>query len=182
MGARSRIGWTAVALGALFAGMVAWALLAVERPESAARAAQEREARVLAFPPAEVVSVAVEPRSGAALRLERAEGGWRLRPSGEPAGPLLVEGFLDRLAAMRVRTTLPPGPGGLPALGLDPPAARVTLALRGGKTLSLDLGDENPFDRTRYCRAGGDVRVVEGVPKAAVDPDPEAFRAAPDAR
>ena len=44
------------------------------------------------------------------------------------------------------------------------------------------MGDESPFDRTRYCRVGGEIRVVEGVPAAALEPVPEAFRTGSDTR
>jgi len=183
MSARTRIGWTAAALAALFAGMVAWALLAVERPESAALATHERASLALPFAPGDVVSLAITPRSGPGLQLERTPDGWGiLTPAPGPAGTLAVEGFLDRLGAMRVRTSLPPGGAGLAALGLAPPASRITLTLRDGRTLSLDMGDESPFDRTRYCRVGGEIRVVEGVPAAAIDPVLEAFRSSPGAR
>jgi hypothetical protein len=177
--ARSRIVWTVAVLGALFAAMVAWAILAVEGPDAAARLTHERDARALPFAPGDVTAVAIAPRSAPELRLERTAGGWRLlSPAEGAATALAVEGLLDRLSAMRVRTSLPTGPGALAARGLDPPAARLTLTLAGGRTLSLDLGDESAFDRTRFGRAGGEMLVIEGVPAAAVDPAPDAFLAA----
>jgi hypothetical protein len=94
------------------------------------------------------------------------------------ADALAVEGLLDRLSAMRVRSSLPVDPAGLAARGLEPPASRLTLTLVGGKTLSLDLGDESAFDRTRFGRAGGEILVIDGVPAAALDPGPDAFLAA----
>jgi hypothetical protein len=182
MTARSRVAWAAVSLGALFAGMVAWALLAVDRPETAARATHDRESRVLSFSPGDVVAVAIAPRSGALVRLARSGDGWRfVAPSTGPARGLAVEGFLDQLGAMRVRSAMPAG-SALSSFGLDPPASRLSLTLRGGRTLELDLGDENPFDRSRYSRSGGDVRVIEGVPPTATDPVLDAFQAGADAR
>jgi hypothetical protein len=181
--ARSGIGWTATALGALFAGMVAWALLSVERPETAARATRDRESRVLPFSPGDAVAVSITPRSGPAIQLERTREGWRfLSPSPGPASALAVEGFLGRLAAIRARSTLPPG-GAMPAaLGLEPPVARLAVTLREGPPLGIDLGDESPFDGTRYCRSAGAIQLVEGTPPAAVDLVPDAFRAGADAR
>jgi hypothetical protein len=181
--ARSRIAWAAAALGLLFAGMVAWALLAVERPDAAARAARERASLALPFVPGDVTAVTITPRSAPEVGLERTPDGWRLTaPTRGPAGALAVEGLLERLATMRVRTSLPADPGALAVRGLAPPVARLRLALRDGRTLDLDLGDESPFDRTRFGRAGGEIRVIEGVPAAAVDPAPETFQAAPEAR
>ena len=181
--ARSRTAWTAAVLGALFAAMVAWAILAVEGPDAAARATHDRDTRALPFAPGDVTAVAIAPRNAPELRLERTTEGWRLlSPAEGAATALAVEGLLDRLSAMRVRTSLPDAPGALAARGLDPPAARLTLTLAGGRTLALDLGDESPFDRTRFGRAGGEIRVIEGVPAAAVDPSPDAFLALPAGR
>ena len=183
MTARSRTAWTAAVLGALFAAMVAWAILAVEGPDAAARATHDRDTRALPFAPGDVTAVAIAPRNAPELRLERTTEGWRLlSPAEGAATALAVEGLLDRLSAMRVRTSLPDAPGALAARGLDPPAARLTLTLAGGRTLALDLGDESPFDRTRFGRAGGEIRVIEGVPAAAVDPSPDAFLALPAGR
>ena len=180
MTARSRTVWTVAVLGALFAAMVAWAILAVEGPDATARLAHDRDTRALPFAPGDVTAVAIAPRSAPELRLVRAAGGWRLlSPAEGVATTLAVEGLLDRLSAMRVRTSLPADPGALAARGLDPPAARLTLTLEGGKTLSLDLGDESAFDRTRFGRGVGEILVIEGVPAAAVDPGPDAFLAAP---
>lgn len=181
--ARSRTAWTAAVLGALFAAMVAWAILAVEGPDAAARATHDRDTRALPFAPGDVTAVVIAPRNAPELRLERTTEGWRLlSPAEGAATALAVEGLLDRLSAMRVRTSLPDAPGALAARGLDPPAARLTLTLAGGRTLALDLGDESPFDRTRFGRAGGEIRVIEGVPAAAVDPSPDAFLALPAGR
>ena len=183
MRARSRIVWVAAALGALFAALVAWAILAVERPDAAARATHERDARALPFSPADVAALAVAPRRGPELRLERTADGWRLlAPDPGAAAALAVEGFLDRLSAMRVRASLPADAGALAARGLDPPAARLTLTLTDGRTLALDLGEESAFDRTRFGRNGERVLVIDGVPSAAVDPSPEAFLASPAGR
>lgn len=183
MTARSRTAWTAAALGAFFAAMVAWAILAVEGPDDAARATHERDTRALPFAPGDVTAVAIAPRSAPGLRLERTAEGWRLlSPTVGAATSLAVEGLLERLSTMRVRTSLPADPSALAARGLDPPAARLTLTLTDGRTLALDLGDESPFDRTRFVRTGEEIRVIDGVPAAAVDPSPDAFLASPTGR
>jgi hypothetical protein len=181
--ARSGTVWTAAALGAFFAAMVAWAILAVEGPDDAARATHERDTRALPFAPGDVTAVAIAPRSAPELRLERTAEGWRLvSPTVGAATAQAVERLLERLSAMRVRTSLPADPGALAARGLEPPASRLTLTFTDGRTLALDLGDESPFDRTRFGRAGGEIRVIEGVPAAAVDPSPDAFLALPAGR
>jgi hypothetical protein len=183
MTARSRTAWTVAVLGAFFAAMVAWALLGVERPDASSRATHERDTRALRFAPGDVTAVTIAPRSAPELRLERTSGGWRLlSPAQGVANALAVEGLLDRLSGMRVRTSLPADPGAVAARGLDPPVARLTLTLAGGGTLWLDLGDESAFDRTRFGRVRREILVIEGVPTAAVDPGPDGFLVAPSGR
>ncbi len=162
----------AAALAAGFAALVAFALLRVERPDEAARARHDAETRVLPFAPGDVTAVGVAPRSGPAVRLERSGDAWRLvSPRAEPASAAAVEGFLERLGAIRLRATLPAGTKGEGAPGLDPPAARLTLELRDWSSRTLDVGEENPFDRTRYVRGGGRIGLATGVPDALLDPD-----------
>ncbi len=161
----------AAALAALLAGLVAVALHAVERPDEAARTRREADARALPFRPAEAVALSIAPRDGAAASAVRDAGGWRLAGGGA-ASTAAIEGLLDRLASARVRATVPANPDTLATRGLAPPAARVTVTLGGGAVLTLDLGDESPFDRARFARRDGPILVVDGVPGALLDPDP----------
>jgi hypothetical protein len=171
--ARGRTLALVASLAALVAALVASALLAVERPDEAARARHERDGRVLEFRPADVVSVAIAPRGAPPVRLDRSPTGWRLSPGGAEASAPTVDGLLDRLAGMRVRDAVPATPDALAPRGLAPPASRVTLGLRSGGTIELDLGDENLFDRTRFGHSGGRVIAIDGVPPLALDPAPD---------
>ena len=179
MRSRSRPLAIAASLAVLLAALVAWALLRVERPDQAATSLEDRERRALPFRPGDAVGIAIAPRGSAEVRLERAGPAWRLSPPGVEANAVAVEGLLEGLAGMRSRSTLPSGPGALAARGLDPPASRVTLTLRDGTRLSLDLGDENPFDRTRFGLRDGRILAVEGVPAAALDPARDRLLAPP---
>jgi hypothetical protein len=80
---------------------------------------------------------------------------------------------------MRVRSTLPADPASLAPRGLEPPAARIRVTLRDGRGLALELGDESPFDRTRFGRRGAEVLAIEGVPAAALDPAPDRLLTSP---
>ncbi|MEI7704346.1 MAG: DUF4340 domain-containing protein [Deltaproteobacteria bacterium] len=179
MKARARTLLLLASLALLLGGLVAWALLGVERPDEAARARHDREARALPFRPGDVTLLEIAPRGVPQVRWTRVEGGWRAEPSGAAARAEVVDGLLERLAEMRVRVVLPAGEGGLASRGLDPPASRVALTLRDGSTRALDLGDENGFDRTRNARRGGEILLVEGVPSVLFDPAPDRAIAAP---
>jgi hypothetical protein len=169
--ARARTLALAASLAALLAALVAGALLGVERPDSAARARHDRASRALPFRPADVVAIALAPRGGVEVRLVRGDAGWRFPPPGGEANAVAVEGLLERLSEMRVRSAAPAG--GLASRGLDPPATRLTLTLRDGSRLSLDLGDESTFDRARFGSRDGEILAIEGVPDAVLDPSPE---------
>ncbi len=179
MKARTRTLALAAALAAALAGSIAWALLAVERPDLAVGARHDRETRALPFRPADVVSLSIAPRGSPEVHLTRSGAGWSVTPSGREASTVAVEGLLDRLSEMRVRSALPVEPGALAARGLEPAISRLTVTLRDGSAATLDLGDENAFDRTRFGRRGGEILAVEGVPPAALDPAPDRLLSAP---
>jgi hypothetical protein len=166
--ARTRTLALAAALAALLAAVVVGALLFVERPDQAARARHDRETRALPFQPGEVAAVTIAPRGAPEVRLARGVAGF--------------DGLLERLSGMRVRSASPAGHGGLASRGLDPPTTRLTLTLRDGRELSLDLGDENPFDRTRFARRDGEILAIEGVSEALLDPTPERLLSPPAGR
>ena len=182
MKARSRPLLLAAGIAAAFAALVAIALHGVERPDEAARERHAAATRALPFAPADAVALSVAPREGPEVRLERSGAGWRVSaPREAPANAQAVEGLLDRLAAVRLHGAAPAAPAApagpaaaaapdARALGLDPPFARIQVGLRDGTALTLDVGDENPFDRTRYCRSGGVIRLADGVPGALLDP------------
>ena len=159
MQSRNRLVLGAAALLALLAALVAVARLAFDRPAEKARAVAVDAARALPFRPADVSVLEIAPRVGAPVRLEAPGSRARLA-------------LLGRLAAVRVVSTRPADPAALAAAGLSPPVSRVTVELQGGRTLRLDVGDENAFDRTRFARAGGEILIVSGLPPEAVDPAP----------
>jgi hypothetical protein len=174
MTARARTLALLAGLAAALAALVAAALLGVERPDEAGHARREAGARALSFRPGDVTSLALEPRGGAATRVERTGAGWRVTsPVAGVASPEAVLDLLDRLAEIRVRARLPADPAALPSRGLDPPLARVIVVGKDGTPAVLDLGDETPFDRNRFGRVGAEILILERVPAAALDPAPE---------
>jgi len=179
--ARGRAARLAGILFLLFAGIVAWAFLGVERPSREERSEKELRERVLPFTPSEVVEIRLT--GGADARLVRSEGGWTIAaPDALPADPSAVNDFLERLASIRRKAAVAPPDGGLAAFGLDPPLARLSIGLSGGRTLSLEIGSANPFDHTLFARTGGEVVVLPVSARAALSLDPAALRSdsAPD--
>ena len=172
MSARARTAGLAAALAVVFATVVAWAYLSVERPMREERSLRESAERVLPFAPADVREVRLSS-GGAEVILARREGGWTVTAaSSGPADPEAVEACLERLAALRRRAVVPPGDGGLAGFGLDPPRARLSVSLDGGRRLSLDIGGDNPFDHTLFALAGGEVVVLPAGARAALALDP----------
>jgi hypothetical protein len=125
------------------------------------------------------VKVAVAPRGGPEVHLARVDGAWRLPPPGGPAGGTAVDGLLTQLASMKVRSSAPADPATLASRGLGTPACRLTLTLRDGSRLELDLGDESPFDGARFARRADRLLVVTGVPPALLDPGLDRLLSAP---
>jgi hypothetical protein len=192
--AQARLAVGSAALLAAVAALVAAAWLLAGRRDEAARQARE-DARPLAIAPAGVVEVLVEGGAGpAAYRLSRGRPAWRISPAGSPAAAgapseappgapadaEAVERLLAELAGLRPRTEirepLPP----LPAVGLEPPRARVTLVLERGSRLVLELGDEHPFDRSVHARVRSEGRPAAPPAGILLLPPGSRERLAPD--
>jgi hypothetical protein len=86
-----------------------------------------------------------------------------------------VDALLDKVAGLRRRQLVAPAgapPAELARYGLARPRARVSLALQDGKTETLALGDENPFDGSIFVQpTGGSVEVVGGDVRWPVEKD-----------
>ena len=170
--ARSRVALSAAGLLVAAAGVVAWAFLAIERPAREERDRRADEERVLPFAPGDVREVRLEG-GATALRLAYSEDGWRLAaPADAPADPAAVAAFLERLSSIRRTALVGPSDGGPRDFGLEPPRERVVVELRDGRVLSLDVGADNPFDRTLFARAGGALLLLPDSARAALGVDP----------
>src|SRR5256885_9405846 len=92
-------------------------------------------------------------RGGEVGRLKREPDGWRL------VGPVTARGdrgkvdeTLTTLTTARVDREIESAPTQLEAYGLDKPAAVVTLRLKNGRQLGLQLGVKNPTGVWVYAR------------------------------
>lgn len=160
----------------------AW-LLVRERPAPGAVPG----ARTALFLPEEIPieridRVELAPRKGRALAFVRSGDGWsQVEPFAHPADPAAIREVIDVAAALQCSRAVDPGsidPEARAALGLDPPAATLTLRW-DGSSRTIRLG--------RRTVAGRAWVQVEGRPEAAsadaalhalaVDGDPRQWRA-----
>lgn len=127
-----------------------------ERPGTETRSADEL-AR-LVFPeldPARVTALTIT-RSNVPMRLVRTEGRWQLTDPTYPAQGLLVDNWVRSLAELRRSSHLEPAdvgqqPGGLAALGLEPPRAIVVIE-QGDQRFEGRLGDRTLLGETMYLQ------------------------------
>ena len=148
---RGRATITLLAL-AVLAGVGYWVLEV--RGRDAREAARRAEQAVVHFDPEAVREVVVETR-GERVVVRGEAGRWRIAAPEETAadGPT-VEGllaFVGRLTKVRALD----GPADLHELGLDDPAARLTLGLRDGRRLTLSLAGANPTATGVYAKLDG---------------------------
>ena len=161
--ARSRAALGALGLVCVAAAAVVAAWLTVGRQDEA----REAQGLLLAFAPEEVKAFTLTAR-GETSRVVRAGDGWRLEaPVAAEADPVVVESLLRAAGNLRRKSTVSDGAGrDVDArYGLAAPRARLEVELDGGRTASLALGDDNPFDGSVYATAGGGsggVHVVDG--------------------
>lgn len=151
-------------LVALAGAAVAAAWFGIARQDDARQARRSAEERLFTFQPADVTGVTVEAK-GETTRLVRDGDRWRLdAPVHAAADRAIVDTMVDRLAELR-RKGVADGaaPDAAQRYGLARPRATVTVALRDGKTETLALGDENPFDGTIFARStGAGVTLIPG--------------------
>jgi len=100
--------------------------------------------RVVELDPKQVQQVEVVPRDGAPYSFARKGDAWVMsRPQGADVVPSdRLDGFLETLAGLTRLVVIDEPDQNLAEFGLEPPRAVVTI--RGGKEVTLALGDRNP--------------------------------------
>jgi uncharacterized protein DUF4340 len=97
---------------------------------------------------------AVELRRGAeTVRLQREGENWQLlEPVKARGSRAAVDELLANVTTAKIDREIDPSPKSLADFGLDKPAADVTLTLKDGKALGLQLGAKNPTGVWVYAR------------------------------
>lgn len=135
------------------------------RHERRSASASRHAARLPAFDGREVTALTIEGR-GAACRVERSEGRWKIAaPVEDAASAAAIEAILVAARRTPVLQTVRPEGGGA-SFGLDPPASRLTLD--GVDVPALSIGRTVPTGEGLYARLDGreDVLVLR-LPDAA---------------
>ncbi len=175
MKARTRNAVVPLVLLAAVAAAVAYAYYGVERKGEHEKARKETEEKLFSFQREQVKELTVEAK-GSSAKLVRGDTGWRIvSPVEAEADRGVVDALLDKMAGLRRKQAIESGdagPANLGRFGLDKPRVRVALALEGGKSETLALGDESGFDGSIFVRpTGGTVELVGGDARWAIEKD-----------
>lgn len=124
-----------------------------ERHRPSSEEAREAADRVLPdFDRDRVVALLIE-RGGSRLRLEKADGSWRIaEPIDFPADSSTLSSTLGSLANLDAERRLPLSEVSLADYGLAPPAATVVLTMDDGAEVSVEVGSELPLGSRRALR------------------------------
>jgi len=111
---------------------------------------------VLRVEPASVRSIEIRAGERRVVAVRRA-GGWQLDHGPAPTGVVdALDALVDSLARLRAVDAFRPEPGA--ALGLDPPAATITVHT-ARRELALRLGTPNASGGSVYAERAGHPRV-----------------------
>jgi hypothetical protein len=114
--------------------------------------AAARKGRVFSADTKDVTAVELK-RPDESVRLQREGDGWQLlEPVKARGSRTAVDELLANVMTAKIDREIDPNPKSPADFGLDRPAADVTLTLKDGKTLGLQLGAKNPTGVWVYAR------------------------------
>jgi hypothetical protein len=121
---------------------------------------EARKGRVLAAELGDVTGVEVK-RGAELLRFQREGEGWRMvAPVATRADRGAVDELVTSAVTAKADREISANPASLAEYGLDAPAADVTLILKDGKQVGLQLGGKNPTGVWVYGREAGKTPVL----------------------
>src|SRR5437016_7099481 len=117
--------------------------------------AAARKGRVFSADSKDVTEIELK-RSGETVRLKREGEGWELlEPLRARGSRPTAEEILANVLTAKIDREIDPNPKTPADFGLDKPAADMTLTLKDGKTLGVELGAKNPTGVWVYAREHG---------------------------
>lgn len=157
------------------AGLGAWSWFGVHEGEKKEEARRDAESRAFAFEKADVARVVVNPLA-ATVEIEREGDGWRIvSPVATPADASAVKAIVDLLHDLRSTEVIAEDQSNLEEYGLDHPPLSVRIVLKNGTEHELQVGDENPFDKSLPFVRSGDSRVFSTASRLAAPLDKKLF-------
>jgi hypothetical protein len=143
---------TTAALALLLAILGGFYYLYEVRWGPAREEAAARKGRVFSADTKDVTAVQVK-RGDESLRLQREGENWQVvEPVKARGSRPAVDELLATILTAKIDREIDPNPKALADFGLDKPAADVTLTLKDGKALGLQLGAKNPTGVWVYAR------------------------------
>ena len=117
--------------------------------------ATARKGRVFSAETKDVTEIQLK-RGGETVRVKREGEGWELlEPLHARGSRPTVEEILANVLTAKIDREIDPNPKTPADFGLDRPAADMTLTLKDGKTLGVELGAKNPTGVWVYAREHG---------------------------
>jgi hypothetical protein len=152
---------TAVVLLVVAAGLGGFYLYDVYRLGPARDKAESAKGRLWSVEPKDVVAVTIA-RPTETIRARRAGDGWELaEPIAARGDRGVIEEVVTTLVTARKDREVDPSPAKPADFGLDPPAADVTLEVKGAsEPLRLAVGGKTPTGVWVYAREGGKPAVM----------------------
>lgn len=147
MNVRSALNLSLLALAALLAALVYWEP-GIERPVP--------PPKLTALAPVEVAHIAIQPRNGAEIRIDKDAGDWMMSsPVAIHANEFRIDALL-RVTQADSHARIDSRELDLAKFGLEPPATVLRL-----NDIELAFGDSEPINNRRYVRVGATVHLID---------------------
>lgn len=152
---------TTAVLLVLVAGLGGFYLYDLYKLGPARDKAESAKGRIWSVEPKDVVALTIA-RPGETIRARRVDDGWELaQPITGRGDRGVIDEVVTTLATARMDREVDPSPAKAADFGLEPPAADVTLEVKGrSEPLRLAVGGKSPTGVWVYAREGGKPAVI----------------------
>lgn len=116
--------------------------------------------KVVDIPAAQIQQITVKKKDNGEISLKRENGKWQItQPQQYPADQDAVSSLMSALAPLDADSVVEEKASDTAKYGLNAPVLTVSLGLSGGKTDTIEFGDEAPAGSLVYARRGSDSTV-----------------------